>query len=536
MEHDTKESLQYESEKSSVDFESQTEFIQEPKISNARFVLVFSGLILGFFMAALDQTIVITALGQISAEFNATNDIGWVGSSYLLTMSGFQPMYGIFADIIGHKIVYLIAIVVFLLGSVLCGLSTSMFMLIMSRAVQGIGGAGLITVVLIIVTDVVSVRDRAKYQGILGVALGTATVAGPLIGGAFADANLWSITAIIIIVVFFQRDMYMTHRTSDLPLSVQLRQVDYGSLLLLMPGAICVLVALQTGGEESSWTTPLVLILFSVGGFVLVLFVLSEVFLIKHNPVLPRRMVTCRTTVAVFVAQFMGSASDYAILYFVPLHYQIVRGDSGVQSALELLPFFLSAVTAGLFSGILITKTGYYRIYLWSGCCFAVIGAALLSTSTVDSNVVHQYVYLAIMGLGVGLCKQSFVVAGQAAAAEKDLSLATSHGQFFRILGGAVGISISATIFRFNISHGLKELMDRLNMHITLKNIHVIKALPRAIRIQVQTVAVQSLDKIYIFAAIASGIALLSVVFIKHYDLWTPEDEERDRKKQETAS
>jgi membrane-associated HD superfamily phosphohydrolase len=231
---------------------------------------------------------------------------------------------------------------------------------------------------------------------------------------------LYRVTAIVIILAFFQRDMYVNHRSSDLPLSVQLRQVDYGSLLLLMPGAICILVALQTGGEQSSWSTPLVLILFGVGSFILVLFVFSEIFLIKHNPVLPRRMVTSRTTVAVFVAQFMGSASDYAILYFVPLHYQIVRGDSGVQSALELLPFFLSAVTAGLFSGILITKTGYYRIYLWLGSAFAVVGAALLSTSTVDSNVIHQYVFLAIMGLGVGLCKQSFVVAGQAAVPEKE--------------------------------------------------------------------------------------------------------------------
>ncbi|KAI8082925.1 major facilitator superfamily domain-containing protein [Halteromyces radiatus] len=530
----------FENDKSSEEDKSQIGLISQPRVSNLRFALVFSGLILGFFMAALDQTIVITALGQISAEFNATNDIGWVGSSYLLTMSGFQPMYGIFADIIGHKIVYLIAITIFLIGSILCGLSTSMFMLIMSRAVQGIGGAGLITVVLIIVTDVVTVRDRAKYQGILGVALGTATVAGPLIGGAFADANLWrwsffmnvfiGLAAIVIIVFFFRRDMYLHHRSSTLPLSVQLRRVDYGSLVLLMPGAICMLVALQTGGEQGSWSTPLVLILFSVGGFALVLFVLSEIFVIKHNPVLPRRLVTSVSSMAILIAQFAGSATDYAILYFVPLHYQIVRGDSAVQSALELLPFFLSAVIAGLISGILITKTGYYRIYLWSGCTFAMIGSALLATSTVDSNVVHQYVFLAILGLGVGLCKQSFVVAGQAASPEEDLSLATSHGQFFRVLGGAVGISISATLFRFNITRGLKDLMDKLHLHLTLRNINMIKALPRSVRIQVQTVAVQSLDKIYIFAAVASGTALLAVILVKHTDLWTKEDEEQDEK------
>ncbi|CAO3607967.1 unnamed protein product [Cunninghamella echinulata] len=418
-------------DKTSVEYDIQTEKQHQPKVSSFRFLLVFVGLILGFFMAALDQTIVITALGQISAEFNATNDIGWVGSAYLLTMSGFQPMYGVFADIIGHKAVYLIAITIFLIGSVLCGLSSSMFMLIMSRAVQGIGGAGLITVVLIIVTDVVTPRERAKYQGYLGVALGTATIAGPIIGGLFADANLWrwsfymnvfiGIVAIAIIVIFFRRDMYMKAKENNsLPLLTQLRQVDYASLILLMPGAICLLVALQTGGEMQDWTSPLVLTLFGVGTFVIILFVICEIWVVKHNPVLPRRMMTSRTTLSIFVAQFGGGATDYAILYFVPLHFQIVKGDSAVQSALELLSFFLSAVTAGLISGILISKTGHYRIYLWIGAVMATVGASLLTTCTVNMDVIHQYAYLAILGLGVGLCKQSFIIAGQAAVPEKE--------------------------------------------------------------------------------------------------------------------
>ncbi|KAI8073097.1 major facilitator superfamily domain-containing protein [Gongronella butleri] len=527
---------QFDSDKSSDEFDSQSEIYHEPKVSSVRFALVFIGLIFGFFMSALDQTIVITALGRISSEFNATNDVGWVGSAYLLTMSGFQPIYGIFADIIGHKAVYLIAITVFLIGSVLCGLANSMFMLIMSRAVQGIGGAGLITIVLIIVTDVVSPRERAKYQGFLGVALGTATVAGPLIGGLFADANLWRWSfymnvfigsiAIAIIVVFFRNDMYVNHRATELPLWTKIRRVDYASIAFLMPGAICLLVALQTGGEQLTWNTPVVLTLFGVGVLCWILFVVSEIWLVKHNPVMPRRMVLSRSSLAIFIAQFAGGATDYAMMYFVPLHFQIVRGDTAVQSALELLSFFVSAVVAGLISGILISWTGRYRIFLWIGCALTVVGSALIATSAVDTNIIHQYVYLAVQGTGVGLCKQSFVVAGQAVVDEKDLSLATSHGQFFRILGGAVGISVSATLFRFNMALGLHDLMERLHMKLTVKNINVIHALPPSVRLQVQQVAVGALDKIYLFAAISSGIALIAVLFVKHSDIWKPENKE----------
>ncbi|ORX54498.1 MFS general substrate transporter [Hesseltinella vesiculosa] len=530
---------QFDSDKSSDEFDSQADIYHEPKATGFRFVLVFIGLILGFFMAALDQTIVITALGHISSEFQATNDIGWVGSSYLLTMSGFQPMYGIFADIIGHKFIYLVSIVIFLIGSVLCGMSKSMFMLIMSRAVQGIGGAGLITIVLIIVTDVVSPRDRAKYQGLLGVALGTATVAGPLIGGMFADANLWrwsfymnlfiGAVAIVIIVFFFRQDMYVAHRESNLPLWTQLRQVDYASLVFLMPGAICLLVALQTGGEQLTWNTPVILALFGVGAAAMIMFVVSEVWIVKNNPVMPRRMVLQRSSMAIFVAQFAGGATDYAMMYFVPLQFQIVRGDTAVQSALELLSLFGPAVIAGLISGILISMTGHYRIFLWTGCALTVVGPSLMAISTIDTSPILQYVYLAILGLGIGLCKQSFVVAGQACVEDKDLSLATSHGQFFRIFGGAVGISASATLFRFNMATGVRAIMEKYHLKVTVHSIDMIHMLPNTIRTQVQLTAVQSLDKIYLFAAISSGIAFIAVLFVKHTDLWKPEDEHRHR-------
>jgi hypothetical protein len=198
-------------------------------------------------------------------------------------------------------------------------------------------------------------------------------------------------------------------------LLTQLRQVDYASLLLLMPGAVCFLTGLQIGGEELVFNSPLVITLLIMGPLFFILFVISEIWIVKHNPIFPRHFVMSRTNMAVLAAQFTSGIANNAIIYFIPLHFQIVKGDTALQSALELLSFFISGVVGGLVSGIIVHKTGHYRILLWASAALCIIGASLLQTCTIDTISVVQYTYLGILGSGIGICKNMLIVAGQAA-------------------------------------------------------------------------------------------------------------------------
>lgn len=195
----------------------------------------------------------------------------------------------------------------------------------------------------------------------------------------------------------------------------QFRQVDYASFFLLTPGAVCFLVGLQTGGDQLRFDTPLIMALLILGPVLMSLFVVSEIWIIKHNPIFPRHFVMSINNMAILIGQFAGGAVNNAIIYFIPLHFQIVKGDTAVESALELLSFFITAVLGGLLSGIVIRKTGRYRFMLWSSTALSTVGAALLQSCTIDTPNAVQYAYLAILGFGIGVFKNVFVVVGQAA-------------------------------------------------------------------------------------------------------------------------
>lgn len=195
----------------------------------------------------------------------------------------------------------------------------------------------------------------------------------------------------------------------------QFRQVDYASFFLLVPGAVCFLVGLQIGGDQLRFDTPLIIALLIVGPVLMSLFVVSEMWIVQHNPIFPRHFVMSINNMAVLVGQFAGGAVNNAIIYFVPLHFQIVKGDTAVESALELLSFFIAAVLGGLVSGIVIHKTGSYRFMLWGSAALSTVGAGLLQSCTIDTTNAVQYTYLAILGFGIGIFKNVFVVVGQAA-------------------------------------------------------------------------------------------------------------------------
>ncbi|GAN02313.1 membrane transporter [Mucor ambiguus] len=480
----------------------------ELRVKGVRFIVLFSGMLMGFFMAALDTTITITALGAIASEFNAADQIGWIGSAYLLTLSGFQPIYCSTADIIGQKYSYLVSITLFILGSVLCGSSSTMNMLIISR---------------VIICDLMDSRTRAVYQGILGAALGLATIVGPLLGGFLADQHQWRYT-IFFAIILLLCDLPLTRKQTERQrnektLWRQFRQVDYASFFLLTPGAVCLLIGLQIGGDQLRFDTPLIIALLILGPALMSLFVVSEIWIIKHNPIFPRHFVMSINNMAVLIGQFAGGAVNNAIIYFIPLHFQIVKGDTAVESALQLLSFFITAVMGGLLSGIVIHKTGRYRFMLWSSTALSTVGAALLQSCTIDTPDAVQYAYLAILGFGIGIFKNVFVVVGQAAVPVEDLTIATAHGQFARLLGGAFGVNLAAVIFKFYSNSSLADAAKEWHYQVSLKNLDLLKTMPDTIRRNVRIVCLDALNKIYLMVAVAAGITFLSTLFVKKYNV-----------------
>ncbi|KAG2215926.1 hypothetical protein INT46_004182 [Mucor plumbeus] len=478
-------------------FENQTNQQLKLRVTGVRFIILFSGMLLGFFMAALDTTITTTALGIISSEFNAADQIGWVGSAYLLTLSGFQPIYCSTADIM-----------------------------------LGIGGAGLLTSVLIIICDLMDSRSRAIYQGVLGAALGLATIVGPLLGGLLADHNQWRwcfyinifMGIIVFIIILVLCDLPLTNKEkerqrNEKTIWKQFLQIDYASFFLLTPGAVCFLIGLQIGGEELRFDTPTIIALLTVGPILMGLFVASEIWVVKQNPIFPRHFVMSINNMAVLVGQFAGGAVNNAIIYFIPLHFQIVKGDTAVESALELLSFFITAVFGGLISGVIINRTGRYQVMLWGGTALSVVGAALFQSCTIDTSNTLQYTYLAILGFGIGIFKNIFVVVGQAAVPIEDLTIATAHGQFARLLGGAFGVNLAAVIFKFYSNSSLKDLAQEVHMEVSIKNIELLKLMPDSMRRKVQILCLDALNKIYLMVAIAAGITFLATLFIKKYNV-----------------
>ncbi|KAI8887724.1 MFS general substrate transporter, partial [Backusella circina FSU 941] len=465
----------------------------------------------GYFMAALDTTILITTLGSISSEFGSIERIGWVGSAYLLSVSVCQPVYTSIAEIIGQQISYCSCVIIFIIGSILCAVSNSMTMLIVCRAIQGVGGTGLLISVLVITIDLMPPAERAKYQGILGIALGAATLLGPIIGGALADIGQWrwcfylnifiGVPLVVIIAVFCKlppTEKQLERLRQEKTIWDQIKQIDYATVGLLMPSCCILLVGLQLGAEDLMFTRPEVLSLLIIGPILVISFIFVEVFFVKSNPAFPRNFMSSRHNVAVLIGNFMSGVMLNAFLYFTPLQFQIVKGDTAVASAIKLFPLFIGTTVGGLLSGVVMSRTGYSQIFLLAGPLCALIGSALFQQSTISTSLVVVFTELAVFGLGTGAFKNALVVAGQAGVPRKYLVIATSSGQFSRMMGGAFGVNIAAVIFTYYSQTSINQLKTKFHTKSVIQSLDMIQYLPTSIQTEIKIAFLDSINKIYI--------------------------------------
>ncbi|ARF65253.1 MFS transporter [Streptomyces violaceoruber] len=488
------------------------------EISPRKIRMVFLGLMLTLLLAALDQMIVATALPKIVGELHGLEKMSWAVTAYLLASTIVLPLYGKLGDLFGRKGVFQFAIIVFIIGSALAGWSRTMDELIAFRALQGIGGGGLMIGVQAIIADIVPARERGRYMGLIGAVFGLASVAGPLLGGFFTDHASWR-WCFYINVPFGLVTLAVIAVVLKLPRPAARPRLDVLGAALLAVASTCLVLVTSWGGTEYDWTSGTILGLSAGAVASTVLFVAAERR--AAEPIIPLRLFRDSVfNVTGLVGAVLGVALFGAASY-LPTYLQMVDGVSATESGLLMLPMMMGIVGGSIVSGQLITRTGRYRIYPIVGSAVSVVGMALLSLLEADTSVLAYSFYQAVLGIGIGLVMSVLVLAVQNSVRPSDLGTATSANNYFRQIGGSVGAAIFGTLFAGRLSDALgerlptgAELPDPAS--ITPQIVHAMEPALRDAYIQAY---VDAMPRIFLYLVPVLVLGLVLAFFLKEKPL-----------------
>jgi EmrB/QacA subfamily drug resistance transporter len=488
-----------------------------PQVDRRTQNLVFATVVMGLLLAALDQTIVSTALPTIVGDLGGAGHQSWVVTAYLLAETIVTAVVGKFGDLFGRKVVFQISIVTFVIGSALSGAAQNMEWLIAARAIQGLGGGGLTVTATALIGDVIPLRERGRYQGMLGAVFGVTTVLGPLLGGIFTDDLSWrwafyvNVPVAIIVIA-------MSARTIPAIKSGLKPIIDSAGILFIGIGAAGLTLATSWGGTTYPWISAQILGLagLSVASLCVFVFVESR----AAEPVLPLRLFTSRVFSVCCALSFIVGFAMLGAITFLPTFQQYVDGVSATISGLKLLPLVVGLLITSVAAGTAVGKTGRYKIFPIAGTVLIGIGLFLLSRMDEHTSTVVSSLFMFVLGAGIGLCMQVLTLIVQNTSSYQDLGVATSGVTFFRTLGGSFGASVFGSLYSNFLKERLPAAAAAAKVNPSaLATPEALHRLPSARIATVVQAYATSLQHVFIWAVPVAAIGFVTALFLREVPL-----------------
>ncbi|WP_330254311.1 MFS transporter [Nocardia sp. NBC_00565] len=499
-------------------------------LSHRQILTIMSGLLLGMFLAALDQNIVSVAIVRIANSLDGFDEQAWATTAYLITATITTPLYGKLADIYGRKPFYLTAIGLFVIGSVACTFATSMYELAGFRAFQGLGAGGLMSLAFTIIGDIVPARERVRYQGYFMMVFGTSTVLGPVLGGFFSNYDqLWGVEGwrwvFLVNVPIGVLALGVVAKVLNVPHQRQNHRIDWFGAVAL---TICVvpLLIVAEQGRDWGWSSQRALICYGIGAGGLLLFLLVEL-LMKDAALIPLRLFKNSTFSVTIAGGFIVGIAMFGAIVMVPQYFQVVRGYSPTTSGLLMLPLVVGIMFGSQLAGQITKFTGRYKILPVIGTFVIAVGAALYGQVHYDSPLWQPLVYGGVIGFGLGGCMQTLIIAAQNAGPRSDMGVSTASATFFRQMGGTLGVAIFLTILFNLLPHriidafggALPEGFDAAQLSTMQSNTSGIAALPDELKVPILVGFTDAMHGVFYVAAGVALLACLVLMFMKEIPL-----------------